>query len=93
METYDPTQHHMAAGAVRARLDAGAVRDEKGYFRVRPGQSTLREKARATRAACARAPRVLTHHGGAAAAPLPAGRQAGDGDVAVAQPEFNGTFR
>ena len=44
METFDPSTHHVAAAHVNARLASGAVRDEKGNFRVRPGSSLLRAK-------------------------------------------------
>jgi hypothetical protein len=43
-QTFDPTEHHVNASAVRQRLESGA-RDEEGRFRVKAGSSLLREKA------------------------------------------------
>jgi hypothetical protein len=44
MESFDPTTHHMNAGVVRQRLEAGGVRDDAGRFRIRPGSSLLHPK-------------------------------------------------
>ena len=46
VETFDPSAHHIAAAHVRARLDAAGARDDAGRFRIAPGSSLLREKAR-----------------------------------------------
>lgn len=42
MESFDAAEHHVNAGAVRARLE-GSTRDETGRFRVAVGSSTLRK--------------------------------------------------
>lgn len=43
MESFDATQHHVNAAAVRSRLE-GSTRDAEGRFRVAAGSSTLRAK-------------------------------------------------